>query len=154
MKRVEKFRWLLALVLTILLLVVMLCQTAFAANAVSVSNVTVEKAAYSKYVTLEFDFTCGGKDYYTFITGIRPEGSGNDWAKPMAQALAEAFSKESPLKIVNRGTSGKGVYAETRIDLVDAEKQNLEENGEWGSASYYENTDAGLCWAAATSNML
>ena len=72
----------------------------------------------------------------------------------MAQAIADAFSKETSLKIVNRGTSATGVYAEPRIDLVDAEKQNLMGNGEWGSTSYYENTDAALCWAATTSNML
>lgn len=152
MKPIEKHRRLLTLGLTVLLLAVLLCPAASAAD--TVSNVTVEKAAYSKYVNLSFDFRCGGKNYYAFITGIRPGGSGNDWAKPMAQAIAESFGKESPLKIVNRGTSQTGVYAEPRIDLMDAEKQNTRDNGEWGTSSYYENTDAALCWAATTSNML
>ena len=133
-----------------LLLAVLPAQAETAVSGVSVSPAV----GNTNYVSLSFDFSDGTAEYSAFITAIRAQADDNAWAEPLANAVADAFLRESVLKIVNRGEAGDGVYVAEGIDLMDCEKQNRRANGDWGTDEYYDNTDAVLCWAASTTNML
>lgn len=107
-----------------------------------------------RYLNLTFDFTVDGKEYATFVTGITSDVNSSLWAPGLAERIAEHIAKGKKLRIATESTGRSWECVEPRINLIDAEKQNLKDV-EWEPGEVPDfNSDSVLCWAAAASNAL
>lgn len=111
--------------------------------------------ANDRYLSLSFDFTSGGRTYTAFLTGIRTDADASLWAQPLAEEIAHSFSAGKKLRIASRKTGKPNEYVLSGVDLMDVEKQNLEEPEECATGEVPTViSDSLLCWAAAASNAL
>lgn len=144
-------------ILITVLLLILWTAFLFPASANSgISNLAVKThPSNDNYLTLFFDFTAGGKTYTTFVAGIRTDSDPDLWAEALAEEIAGHISAGKPLRIVSRKTGKANEYVLSGVDLMDVEKQNLQETDYYSTGEVPPFlSDSQLCWAAAASNAL